>query len=464
MAPLEGLERRAVHQVLLGVAGLLVTLGAVPALSAPRIEHVSLSAHGELLDGVELAANGRGDAVAVWDRVTEQTTRTSTYAFAIEAAVKPAGRAWQKAVKIGSAVGYYGEEVLASPTPAVAIGPRGDVAVEWLSSQDGRPTKVLVAVRPMRGTWRKPVLVASGASEPPAVAVDSHGNTIVVWAGFRASPIAAAEAVDAVFEPAGQGWRKPVPLSGFLEYPSTPQVAFDGHGDAIAVWDRVGNYVPDQTIQFATMPAGRAWDKARNIAGVSEPGLSELAVNAHGTALLAWGDGRVHAAFGSTAGGWTQPVPVGAAPTVQEPQVALDERGDAMVAWVAVRSHPETARVITADKPVGQPWGKAETLPIAAHAIPDPQFDYDVHPRIALDRHGNAIAVWSTFRGAKVAYRPAGRGWEKPITLCTGKLADACASPAIALGLHGGAIAVWVRKSVVQALTLRPTGLHSQLG
>src|SRR3954452_4288525 len=67
----------------------------------------------------------------------------------------------------------------------------------------------------------------------PQVAVDGSGNALAVWQRLDGSNLI----VQSSFRPAGGAFAAPVDLSAAGQDTQEPQVAFDGSGNALAVWD-----------------------------------------------------------------------------------------------------------------------------------------------------------------------------------------------------------------------------------
>jgi hypothetical protein len=71
---------------------------------------------------------------------------------------------------------------------------------------------------------------AGETAERPQVAIDGDGNAIAVWQRCTDGLFSARVA----YKPADGPWQAPVELEPGGEVQS-PQVAFDGHGNALAV-------------------------------------------------------------------------------------------------------------------------------------------------------------------------------------------------------------------------------------
>jgi len=123
------------------------------------------------------------------------------------------------------------------------------------------------------------------------------------------------------------------------------------------------------------------------------------------------------------------------------PQVTLDNNGNALVVWV----QKEGARTnIQATRFNGSGWGTAELIET------DHEGD-SLWPQIALDNRGNALAVWAQSDGARTnirANRFNGSDWGNAKLIETDNKGDAL-WPQIALDNRGNALAVWAQNDGV---------------
>lgn len=154
----------------------------------------------------------------------------------------------------------------------------------------------------------------------------------------------------------------------------------------------------------------------------------------------------------TTAAAWSEPANL---PTpggdAESPRVAVDRRGDAVAVWA--RSHGRREVVESAARPAGGVWSR----PVRLSAGGDAEF-----PQVALDRAGDAVAIWQEARGAsetiESAARPAGGAWSRPVDLSVPGRVEA---PEVAVDSAGEAVAVWVHshgdRYVIQSAA-RPVG------
>jgi hypothetical protein len=282
---------------------------------------VDLSVAGETAKEPALAVDAAGDAVAIW-------ARFDGLDFAVQAAAKPAGGAWQGALDL-SVAGQDAKE------PQVAIGPSADALAVW-SRYDGSRF-VVQSARRLAGAWEKPldVSVAGQNAEEPQLALDPAGNAVAVWSRFDG----AKDIVQAAVGSGGGGaWGLPADLSAAGQNAEEPQVAVDPAGNAVAVWTRRSS--PTDVVQSSRRPAGGSWETAvpLSVSGDSAE-APQVSLDPDGGAVAVWSrtDATPRVIQGAerpAAGGWLPPALISVVgQSANEPQVASDSVGNAVAVW-----------------------------------------------------------------------------------------------------------------------------------
>jgi hypothetical protein len=113
------------------------------------------------------------------------------------------------------------------------------------------------------------------------------------------------------------------------------------------------------------------------------------------------------------------------------PAVAADAAGNVVALWSRDTGSSDYVLEARAHS-VGGSWGTVDPL--------GPAGAYGVNPKVALDRGGNAFAIWSN-GGIQAAVRPTGGAWGPSQTLSGGTV-DA---PYLAVNATGDAVALWRR-------------------
>jgi len=401
----------------------------------------------ELVTGVtepQLEMTGGGEAVAVWKRLVNPP---GTYFF--QAAFRSPGGSFGSPVDIA--------ELPAGVIPnglQIAVNDDGDVAAVWTRSDPGSiadksATFVEASVRPAGGSFSEPELVSLPVVEPieepeppnallhldaiePSVAIDPAGDVVVVWRYFEGEH----EVIEAAERPAGKSFaEKPEQISAENVDSFEPEVAMDGAGDAIAVWEEEG--ATETIVRDAFRPAGEDFEPSDEL---SEAGTTsfgpEVAMTPAGFATVVWTledeEGSTIQTSSRPAGGsFPAPVDVTADPEFTGPvdsDLRMNDAGDAVVAW------PGRA-------PGGQPLVKAAirtgTGSFAAPAEISATSGDFLHPDVAIDATGNATVVWTRSDGANEIAQMAGydagppemRGFSVPPTGTVGVPVPISAEP-----------------------------------
>jgi len=174
----------------------------------------------------------------------------------------------------------------------------------------------------------------------------------------------------------------------------------------------------------------------------------EIAISGGGGGVAIWpqleGLGTLEAASMSLTGVWGPPVKL--APNEwgqrEEPELAMNETGEAVVVWKQFEQSTIGARVRT---PSGE-WGPIETL------SPEGAFYTDVD--VAVGPAGEAVAAWSvvpryaSIGGYRIegSFKPAGGNWEPSVTIS--KISEPginrdSYSPQVAIAPTGQIVAAW---------------------
>jgi hypothetical protein len=310
-------------------------------------------------------------------------------------------------------------------------------------------------------TWLAPTsLSAAGENAATAqVAVDSHGDSVAVW--DEGPDGSMNHLVQADVRPADGSWQStPTNLATCFFFATTPQVAVDPKGDAIAAFECAAQPSGDRVIDVSTRPAGGSWSQPVTISKTAEINVEDphVALDAAGDAIVTWlGFGSttlfVEAAERPAGGTWSQPVDVSNTnENASAAPIAMDPDGGATAVWTSengvgvVTEASERPKGATAWSPPVE-LSSADAGASNAHVVLTPQ--------------GASIAVWQHGSGTgatiQAAVRPAGGQWHAPVDIS----APRSESPQLAIDSQGNATAVWDRSNgtntVVQASQL-PAG------
>ena len=267
--------------------------------------------------------------------------------------------------------------------------------------------------------------------------VDPAGDATVVWQG--------AEAPHAVIlassRPAGGAFGVPQVLTDPGAYAAQPDVASDARGDAVAVWLKAEG--SSRRVQAAYRPAGGAFGAVQTLSQAgAEADEPRVAMDGRGDAVLLWsiaggGHAEVQAAVAAPGGAFAAPVSLsGPAAVASVPQVALDEHGDAIAVWDGWDG--SNIRIEDSVRPAGASFGAPQLLSPAGYNADTPQLAYDAA--------GDALVVWrfdgppaSTVQGA---LRPAG-GEFGGVQQVSAPSSEPAQDPQVAFDGEGHGVVAW---------------------
>ena len=278
----------------------------------------NLSNPGENAQNPQVAVDASGDAVFTWYRFDGLNTRVQ--------AVERTATGALSGVQTLSAAGEN-----ASGTQ-VAVNSDGHSVFTWQRS-DGTHFRTQTRARSAAGVLSavQTLSAAGQGAFNPQVAVDDNGGAVFDWERFdgthfriQARARSAAGILSAVetLSAAGQG-------------ADVPQVAVDLDGDAVFTWTRVdGTSTRSQTRARSALGALSA---VQNLSAAGHDGYDpQVAVDDSGDAVFTWMNfttGRIQARERSAAGVLGAVQNISASGTVEEPQVAVDADGDAVATW-----------------------------------------------------------------------------------------------------------------------------------
>lgn len=297
------------------------TLGAIQTISAP----------GEKVDFPQIAMNGDGAAVIVWERTNDDGTHVVVQA-----------RSRSANGMLGPIVNLTAGHKSFSPRAAIAAD--GSAIVVW-QRREGAHDFVQAASRTGFGTFgpSEDISTAGHSGFSPRVAMNRRGDTIVVWqANTGAATLiqARARSAGAAFG-ATQDLSTPGSNGG-----DQPAVAIASDGSATAAWVRYSGtvFMIQAASRTGLTPFGSATTLTSHGESASGP---QVAVNAGGKAVVAWfrlsGGQQIRASIRPTNGAVFALPQTLAETTSSLPQVAINGDGIVLVAWQ--RTEKTTSRI-----------------------------------------------------------------------------------------------------------------------
>jgi len=388
----------------------------------------------------QVAADAAGNAVAVWQQsnLTEGSSSILTSHFT-------QGVGWSAARVIEGFAGWS-QDVIEVFMPKVAMNPAGDAFAIWDRMSNGGGFQVM-AIRSVGGlNWDVPVAVGrlvESRSPAPDVAIDSLGNAIVVWDRCTASDLPVAPPLIWTSRyTVGVGWDSEQAIDLGAGFAWGPQAAIDSAGNAVVIWQQ--SYGPRHNLWSNTYAVGEGWGSAtlveRAAGGISDP---QITAYGNGNAIAVWsqGDGTRESVWSNVyveGMGWRGATPIDASLNDEfAPQVGVDSRGNAMAVWQqwdGVRYGVWSSQY---DIVIG--WSSPAEV--------DAGSENAFLPQIAVDRFGNAIAVWQQRNETDYSIWAnrynASLGWDNATLI--GARASA---PRIGMDCNGSVVVVWSGGSV----------------
>ena len=400
-----------------------------PAAGAPRWSGVTQLSTGDRALGPELALDGAGEGLVVWNQEIGSACPTEPASLSCVHVVQASSRlrdgTWQAPVDISRpGVGSR---------PTAALSDAGDGAILWVHDI-GRDRVVQATYRRgATGTWPEPNDLSESVLEvrDHHIALDRWGNAMAIWAERSATSFVVRGAIRS----AQSGvWGQPTILSTpGTNVSAGPSLALAPESLGITAWVE-GGQVRASLVYIAR------WQP---VVTVSRPtstvvGAPSVAVGPNGDSIVVWPARRgsetvVEAAlFAYESGTWYAPVELGVLRDASEtPRATVDRVGNADVVWVGRRGVESAS---------GQFASTLWTRPVRVSATSEAASGVAV----SGDAARRIVAVWEVAGGSvRAALSGVGTTAWQPVGLAAG----GSAGPRVALAADGRAVAVWNRNS-----------------
>lgn len=325
--------------------------------------------------------------------------------------------------------------------PQIAFDGSGNAWAVW-SQSDGAREGILASHYTEADGWSTAELIvdsSSGTATKPQIAIGGDGNALAVWQLYDGTDfnIRASRYTEA------DGWDTEESVESTNGNAFNPQIAFDNNGNALAVWQHYnGSFFNMRANRYAV---GTGWGTEEviddNTGDAQHP---RIAFDNNGNALAVWyqsdgTDESIRSNRYTETNGWGTAELIGTkADTAKSPRIAFDNSGNALAVWYqndGVRDNIYANRYTETNG-----WGTAEL-------IENNDAGGALHPRIAFDNSGNALAIWPQSDGSHQsmwANRYTEGGWGTPELIETNDNDESLFSD-IAFDDKGNALAVWQR-------------------
>lgn len=188
--------------------------------------------------------------------------------------------------------------------------------------------------------------------------------------------------------------------------PGTPRsIVMDANGNAIGVWEVVDSYhcsnedgCERHTIRVRRYTTSGGWGGFTTIATVARGGYMSprIKMNRDGTAILVWHEtldqhSRIMARRYTANGGWQNAEPISLdIGDAYNPDIALNERGDAIVTWDQRDLQGTTGNIYANRYINGSGWA-------GAVLVEHDSIGQSSAPYVVMNNQGDAVVVWPRF-------------------------------------------------------------------
>jgi hypothetical protein len=303
---------------------------------------------------------------------------------------------------------------------------------------------LVAASQASAGTWlgAETLSATNSKNSAPQVAVSANGDAAAVWTYKSGN---SGGAWGSIRHDGAWGKSDFLPSTGLLL--GAPLVAADGSGHATAAWNAIA-VVPSQPIYVSTTIAG-AWSPTTDVTSAGSGDNPAIAVDRAGDAVVAWRTSDitgtvVYAARRPHGGQWSAPQKIsGNIPGGANIDLATNADGDVLAVWLA------GGRIGGVFYSPSAGWGSASWVSGAKPVA--------LAPQAALDDAGRATVDWESSSGygydvIAEARGSTASGLGKPVEVET---AGPSGAPDVAVAPDGSGVLTWIRDNggheVVQA-------------
>ncbi|WP_322013118.1 hypothetical protein [Paraburkholderia sp. J12] len=311
----------------------------------------SVNMTGPSVSPPQVVGNANGQALALW---VQWTPGPNVYALWARPFDPSSG--WGTPVQVALNVASTTSNDT-SASYSAGIDASGNALVVWTEQTPPSSSSIAWRRYTTNGQWSTAAVVPEPAQTGPGaitgsaiqnispnLAVTSDGNAVLAW---QQTDNIQSALWTATYDPAS-GWSNSNPQVSVADRTSgavfSPVVGMDDSGNITLVWgetDIVSGAVHTTTMS-QRYAAGTGWQGVQPVApaiALADGGyFPVLTVNSQGSALVAWygPDGALYANVSDTKGTWGTAQQLSTKPNLGEnhpPQLALDDAGNAAVAW-----------------------------------------------------------------------------------------------------------------------------------
>jgi hypothetical protein len=376
---------------------------------------VDISAAGDIADGIDIATNASGYAVAVW-------SRSSGTNDVLEAATRSPGGAWSAAFPVG-------DSTVDAERPQVGVDAGGNAVVTFVAA-DAAPRTLRYATKPIGGPWS----ATDDLSDPAEgimtaeydLVVTPAGQATVAWQLYLPMPTDRRVIQSAVRQPGGS-FSDPETISSASTNTWSPALAVNSAGVATATWyEDTATSTTD--VRAATRTADGTWSAAEPVSAAGgSNGSADVVVDSSGAATAVWTRyqvgqlGKIQYSARPAGGTWSAPqdlTPPGMG-GFNFPTLAIDGDDRITAAYVVNLSSGFVVAVST--RAPGAAWTTSAPLSVSNDGNAS-------KPAVAVDASGQPTVTWTRTEA------PPGHVLETRTLDTQGPLATGLSIPAATVG------------------------------
>jgi hypothetical protein len=380
-----------------------------------------------------VAIGSSGEVISVWVQsyLGEYRVWANRYATAT---------GWETDEQIGTTDGNVADLTKTSQ-PHIVIADDGVATAAW-GDYPNPIVRGLVSRRYAQPDgWGAEEIIYDGGSTAgdPRLAVDGSGRVMAVFA-------TGTGAWANYYEP-GTGWGAAAIIDNQPGAPLSVGVALTPDGDGWAIWSQAPTALLYNVFGNA-FGAGSGWAGAEKVEqGTTASALApRLALDAEGNAIFIWQQTaglqyRVWSnRWNASANAFTNPIRIDAASTAYAPAVASDPNGNGTAVWIQSTQAGGTPLQIAVSRYTpGLGWSTPETL--ADGGVTN-------NPRVAMDSEGNAIVAYTRLAPLEDnvdawAHTYSGGEWSAAVRLGLDEFTGPAFQPSLAMDANGNAMVVW---------------------
>jgi hypothetical protein len=388
----------------------------------------------------QIAFDPFGNAIAVWVQQFGGTFELWANRF------RP-GIGWETPQRIGP----FG---VTASFPRISMDAAGDALVVWQQKSGSAPQNIWANRYIVNSGWGTAAQIethaGAGNAQFPDVAAEPNGNGIAIW---TVAVNGLTRTVASRFTTTG-GWSTAQPIDNGVGNASSANIAMDTNGNATAIFNQSdGTHFNLSANRFT---AG-AWGAPVSLeSSDGDSFVLNVEVDASGNAMAVWHQSNGASSFilanrfSIGTGTWGGAQTVGTALGNADPKMAVDASGNVGVVWYKLVNGK---RFIFSNRfTLAGGWSTAAQL--ETHTGGDALL-----PTIAMDRSGNAIAVWQQeddfiHDNAYAARFTPGGGWSTPQPLQINSGATSSGGLQVAIDSHGDAWALWSQQVAAATFTI----------